>query len=68
MNILIKKKNIAVTFWACGTVLQILEPYGLTDENSYVCAKSLRFRSVCMGISNSIVVNPLSELGESTNL
>lgn len=29
-----KKKNIAVTLWACSTVLQVLVPYGLTDEKA----------------------------------
>lgn len=56
-----KKKNISVTFWGCSTVLRVPVPYGLTDENSYVCAESLRFRpSVHMGISRPWVswVNP----------
>lgn len=68
VNIL-KKENYTVTFWAYSTMLQVLVPYGLTDENSDVCTESLRFRpSVHMGSSSSTVINPVSEVGESTSL
>lgn len=69
VNILKKEKYSRDFLGLLHCVIQVLVPYGVTDENSYVCTKSLRFRSsVHMGISNSIVINPLSELDESSSL